>query len=278
MTVEEVIAGFLQGNAGQTQNVRSYGKAHAGARYVVLATYGEPIGARVDSTGRLFIDDKSKYTPTSGKHRNTMIALAKALDLEWTRVSREELRKMLGYDPSKHFTQADKLPFRGPNWSEKGSPRADMDGPQATPEARPEKREKMILDDPVAYLIPIVEEHHTVITLKDLDDPDEAVEKVLEGAGSLMGADVVVVEQLHKLQHATVTVLDDDGNRVIAEGKGLGVGAGALGGAMDGLLRLLKGMSFKVNREVRETLEQTDAEVVSVLASGDVQLFASGKK
>lgn len=265
MKVDEVIAEFLMGDAGRSQNVRAYHKtAPDGERYGVLSTYDEPIAAWRGPGFPLYIDDMTKYTVTSTRHRNTLIAMAKLAGLDWTRIGRSNLRAMLGLDPNEQFSAAKKLAYRGgAAWA---SPAAAAPAPVGS-------RKVFKVKDPITYAIPPLTEGQVQIEAVCTGRPSQAASRLVrEAEDNLAGADVLVAIPRKGDAECDVTLIDDGGHRVVVDG-GFSVGEKGIEAGKESLLEAMGQLGFQVTAHTETAVRQSPGKVVVFLASGMVEEY-----
>lgn len=264
MKVDEVIAAFLDGHPARSQNLRSYFTTiPSGERYGVLKTYDEVIAAT--NGGDLFIDAASKYTNTSTRHRNTLIAMAKVAGWDYTPVKRADLRRRLGLDPNERFTNAKKIPYRATGGRRAGTA-------AAPPAPMPAPRKVLKVDDPISYAIPPLQEGQQEIVVVADETPNVALTRLVDEAeNNLAGADVLVAVPRDDGE-ADVTTLDDDGHRVVVRG-GFAVGYKGTYEGKEKLLTAMERLGFVLSANSREAVAVSTAKVVVFLASGQVEEY-----
>jgi hypothetical protein len=258
MRVEEVIAAFVQGDVGRSQNLRAYHRTHQGVRFGILSTYDEPIAVR-DEAGTIWIDKDSKYTVTSTKHRNTTIAMTKASGVEPRWITRAEVRETAGLDPNEQFTPAKKLPYRAGGSAGIVAPATVPHEPVAS---TPKPQEVKVFE------IPALIGSRTAITDPD---PFELLRQIVEvGDDALNGADVCVVNTRPK--DGFVAFLDDDGNQLVVED---GLHDVRVEAVKANLQRALQHLGFTA--ETMEPFEKvstlTGKPIAVILANGELTLY-----
>lgn len=258
MRVDEVVSAFLHKRGGSTQNTKSVMIGQP--RGLAFVTYDEVIAAWSPGGSDLYIDDTSKYTVTSTRHRNALVTGAKLAGINYRRKTRQELRDLLGL-PDRPPMAAGKLPYRDTRGG--AAPMGAVQSPVA-----PMRK----VDDPLLLVPPL---NGKDVTKVEANTPAEALEALVLNADKLMGADVCVIEHLHNVKLSEVTVLDDDGNRVIVSGAGFGIGPKADGAAKKALHSALEGIGFHVPPLTAGVIENSEADAVVILASGDVEQFMS---
>jgi hypothetical protein len=265
MRVDDVIASFIRQDEGRSQNVRSYFRTHKGARYGVLSTYDQPIAIQQEN-GQLYIDKDTKYTVTSSKHRNAVIAMAKVAGKEPIFVSRAQLRDTIGLDPKEQWKT--KLPYR--DGTHHGVAPQEVSSVGGKPVKVPKAKQ-----EPQTFHVPAPHDDNEVIVIRE-HDPFEALRGVIEKGDALMGADVAIVEPTTLDGVYKVTFLDDDGNRLIIS-EGFGVGSDAGPAMRECLLKSMEHLGFTITDQTRAQVgvKSSPEGALVLLASGHVQTYSA---